>query len=52
MSPPGVAAIALNTSRPERVADNVRAVAAEIPGAFWADLKAAGLIAPDYPYAG
>ena len=49
LSPPGVAAVALNTSRPCRVAENVAAVEATVPNEFWVDLKTAGLIASDYP---
>jgi D-threo-aldose 1-dehydrogenase len=52
MSPPGVISIALNTSKPERIQDNVASVTAAIPPEFWAALKTAGLIAPDYPYVG
>jgi len=50
LSPPGVAAVALNTSKPERVADNVRAVQADIPAGFWRAMKREGLIRPDYPW--
>lgn len=52
MSPPGVISVALNTSRPERVCQNVVAVGASIPAEFWSALKTEGLIAPDYPYLG
>ena len=52
MSPPGVISIALNTSKPERVNQNVASVTADIPTAFWARLKNEGLIAQDYPYLG
>jgi D-threo-aldose 1-dehydrogenase len=52
LSVPGVVAVALNTSRPERIADNVAAVQAVVPDAFWKDLKTDGLIAGDYPYLG
>jgi D-threo-aldose 1-dehydrogenase len=52
MSPPGVISIALNTSKPRRVRQNVASVAAEIPGEFWTALKTEGLIEPDYPYLG
>lgn len=52
MSPPGVVSIALNTSKPSRVADNVGLVQAEIPGAFWSAMKEEGLIAADYPHLG
>jgi D-threo-aldose 1-dehydrogenase len=50
LSPPGVAAVSLNTSRPERIAENVAAVEAELPAAFWSEAKDAGLIARSYPY--
>jgi D-threo-aldose 1-dehydrogenase len=52
LSPPGVAAVALNTSRPDRIAENVAAMEANVPDAFWLDAKKAGLIADDYPYLG
>jgi len=52
MSPPGVISIALNTSRPDRVQENVASITAEIPADFWTTLKAEGLISPDYPYLG
>jgi len=52
LSGPGVCAVALNTGKPGRVAENVALVEAEIPPAFWHEMKAAGLIARDYPYVG
>jgi D-threo-aldose 1-dehydrogenase len=52
ISPPGVISIALNTSKPERVSQNVASVTADIPTAFWARLKNEGLIAQDYPHLG
>jgi D-threo-aldose 1-dehydrogenase len=52
MSPPGVAAVALNTSRPEQVKRNLALASADIPVAFWAAMKDARLISPDYPYLG
>lgn len=52
MSVPGVVAVALNTGKPHRIADNVRAVQADIPGGFWRDMKHAGLIASHFPYVG
>ena len=52
LSPPGIAAVALNTSRPCRVAENVATVEATVPARFWAEAKASGLIATDYPYVG
>jgi D-threo-aldose 1-dehydrogenase len=50
MSPPGVAAIALNTSRPEQVQRNRDLASADIPAAFWTAMKDARLISPAYPY--
>ena len=52
LSPPGVAAVSLNTSRAERVADNAALAEAGIPAGFWTALKDAGLVARDYPYLG
>jgi D-threo-aldose 1-dehydrogenase len=52
LSPPGVASVSLNTSRPERVRENVAAVEANLPQAFWNDAKRAGLIATEYPHVG
>jgi D-threo-aldose 1-dehydrogenase len=52
MSPPGVTSIALNTSRPERVAQNVATVKTAIPDDFWLALKETGLVAANYPYLG
>ena len=44
MSVPGVVATALNTGKPDCVQENVAAVQAQIPPAFWSAMKAAGLI--------
>jgi len=52
LSPPGVAAVSLNTSRPDRIAENVAAVEASVPQSFWFDAKAAGLIAAEFSYVG
>lgn len=52
LTPPGITAVALNTSKPERVRENVELVQAPVPTAFWTALKDAGLIAREYPYAG
>ena len=43
---PGVVSVALNTTRAERVADNVAMPAVVIAPSFWRDLRAAGLIDP------
>jgi D-threo-aldose 1-dehydrogenase len=50
MTPPGVAAISLNTSNPHRVKDNVESVLAKIPKEFYAEMLNKGLISKDYPY--
>lgn len=50
LSPPGVAALALNTSNPRRVAENVACVNDPVPAGFWQALKHEGLLAGDYPY--
>ncbi|MEI6947367.1 aldo/keto reductase [Paraflavisolibacter sp. H34] len=47
---PGVKSIALNTSRPKRVRENVQLTAAKIPREFWYEMKAKGLIHKGYPY--
>lgn len=52
MSPPGVISVALNTSKRQRVQQNVASVTAKIPDEFWTKLKTEGLIAQDYPYLG
>lgn len=49
-SPPGVQALALSSSKPERIIQDAKAVAAKAPVDFWKAMKTAGLIAPDYPY--
>ncbi len=49
-SHPGIVALALSTSRPERVQTNVDAMSVEIPAAFWDVLKEEGLLAGDHPY--
>ncbi|MDH7569080.1 MAG: aldo/keto reductase, partial [Armatimonadota bacterium] len=52
LSGPGVVSIALNTSKPNRVAENARLVQAEVPPAFWQACKEEGLISRAYPYVG
>jgi D-threo-aldose 1-dehydrogenase len=50
MSPPGVVATALNSSRPTRIAQNVQLVSAHPPAEFWTSMKRDGLIASSYPF--
>jgi D-threo-aldose 1-dehydrogenase len=51
-SHPGIVALALSTSRPERVKTNVDAMSAAAPARFWALLKQEGLLAADHPNIG
>lgn len=50
LTPPGVVSISLNTSRPDRVKENVSLVESEIPDDFWKEMTGKGLIDPEYPY--
>ena len=50
LSPPGVVSLALNTSNPERVADNVKSANEKIPPNFWKALKENRLLEENYPY--
>jgi D-threo-aldose 1-dehydrogenase len=52
MTVPGVTSVALNTSNPERVKENVEMVNTQIPDIFWKDMKENGLIDKNFPYAG
>ena len=51
-SHPGIVALALSTSKPERVPQNIAAMSVEVPAAFWDTLKAEGLLTADHPYIG
>lgn len=44
MAAPGVKSIAVSTTNPKRVASNIALVNADIPDAFWQELKDKGLI--------
>lgn len=50
MSHPGVAAISLNTSNPERIKDNVASVLEKVPIDFYSEMRHKGLISRDYHY--
>jgi D-threo-aldose 1-dehydrogenase len=52
MSAPGIVAAALDTTRPERVSENVELVLKKVPESFWSSMKEEGLLAEDYPYLG
>jgi D-threo-aldose 1-dehydrogenase len=50
LSAPGIVAVAINTSQPDRIAENVCSTIAEVPDAFWASMKEEGLLAPEDPF--
>jgi len=50
MTPPGVDAIALSSSNPNRIASNVDLAHADIPTEFWTAMVKNGLIDTSYPY--
>ena len=50
LSPPGVATIALSSSRASRVQSNVQLANTKLPKAFWDEAKETGLIDADYKY--
>lgn len=49
---PGIAALALSTSRAERVKQNVDAMSVEIPSEFWQILKDEDMLMKNHPYIG
>jgi len=49
LSAPGVIAVELNSSHPDRVAANVESVTRKVPDAFWASMKEEGLLAAAVP---
>lgn len=50
ISAPGVKSIALNTSDPKRIQNNVELVTQKIPKEFWEEMKKKKLINEEYPY--
>ncbi len=52
LSHPGIISIALNTSNPKRVAQNINSVETTIPQDFWLAMKEDGLIDRNYAYVG
>jgi len=45
---PGITSIALNSSSPQRTKHNIDTATAQVPKAFWQEMKAQGLISSDY----
>ena len=50
LSAPQVTAVALNPSKPHRMANNKVVLDKEFPKAFWEDLKSEKIIDAEYPY--
>lgn len=50
LSAPQVDAVALNPSKPKRMAHNKVVIETEFPEGFWSELKAEGVIDQNYPY--
>lgn len=50
LSAPQVDAVALNPSKPKRMAHNKVIIETEFPEGFWRELKAEGVIDQNYPY--
>jgi D-threo-aldose 1-dehydrogenase len=49
LSGSGVVAVVLNSSHPDRAAENVGCAQRTVPDIFWASMKEEGLLAADYP---
>jgi D-threo-aldose 1-dehydrogenase len=52
LSHPAICSLALNTGKPERVADNHRLIEFLAPAEFWQRMKTESLIDRDYPFLG
>jgi D-threo-aldose 1-dehydrogenase len=52
LSHPNITSLAMSTSKPERIKQNVALISKEISADFWVALRKAGLISKDYPYLG
>jgi D-threo-aldose 1-dehydrogenase len=50
LSMPQVSAVALNPSKPERIARNVEVVATDLPAGFWKEMKAQKIIGIHFNY--
>ncbi len=49
-SHPGIHAVALSSSRADRVREHLAAVERQLPPELWSRLREAGILADDYPY--
>lgn len=52
LSPPGVESVALSTTSPSRIPENLRFATEPVPAALWGEAKELGLISADYPHLG
>jgi len=52
LSAPGVVAVAINSSQPDRVVQNCESVSTKVPPKFWDSLREEGLLDERYPYLG
>jgi D-threo-aldose 1-dehydrogenase len=50
LTPPGVAAVAMNTSNPAHVAKNAAAVNATVSPEFWTAANQCGVVSPAFPH--
>lgn len=50
LSAPGVVAVAINSSQPDRVVQNCESVSTKVPPKFWDSMKEEGLLDERYPY--
>jgi len=50
ISHPAIVSVALNTSKPEKMKQNVETLRGKVPGSFWEAMKQDGLMDPDYTY--
>ena len=50
LSHPGIISIALNTSRPDAIKQNVQLMYKKIPAGFWGEMRESGLIENSYNY--
>ena len=50
LSAPGIVSIALNTGKPERIAENAHAGEKTVPAGFWSAMKDAGLLERDFAF--
>jgi len=52
LSAPGVVSVAIDTSHPDRIAENAAAVCTQISPSFWQSMREEGLLNDRYPYLG